>query len=43
MGGKTNKKKDEFGQIWVPGALNDTKTIGKAGADIFANVGLEKP
>ena len=27
----------------VPGALNDTKKIRKAGADRFANVGPEKP
>ena len=26
----------------VPGAFNRTKKIRKAGADIFANVGLEK-
>ena len=25
-----------------PGALNDTKTIRKAGGDIFANFGAEK-
>ena len=33
----------EIGQILVPRALNDTKKIRKAGADIFANFGLEKP
>ena len=37
------KKNDELGQIVVSGALDDTKTIGKAGADIFANFGAEKP
>ena len=43
-GQKTNKireKLDEIGQILVPRALNDTKKIRKAGADIFANVGAE--
>ena len=34
---------DEIGKMLVSGALNDTKTIRKAGGDIFANVGLEKP
>ena len=38
-----NKKLDEIDQIVVPGALNHTKKIRKAGADVFANVGLEKP
>ena len=45
-GQKTNKirgKLNEIGQILVPRALNDTKKIRKAGADIFANVGTEKP
>ena len=45
-GQKTNKireKLDEIGQILVPRALNDTKKIRKAGADIFANFGAEKP
>ena len=40
--GQTQKKRnklDEIGQIAVPRALNDTKKIGKAGADILANVG----
>ena len=32
---RKTKKWNEIGQIWVSGALNDTKTIGKAGADIF--------
>ena len=27
----------------VPGALNDTQKIRKAGADIFAIVGADKP
>ena len=27
----------------VPGALHDTKKIRKASADMFANVGAEKP
>ena len=36
-------KFDEIGQTVVPGALNDTKKIRKAGADIFANFGAEKP
>ena len=39
---KTNKF-DEIGQMLVPGALDDTKTMRKAGGDIFANVGAEKP
>ena len=34
---------DEIGQMLVSGALDDTKTIGKVGADIFAKSGLEKP
>ena len=42
-----NKKEtellNEIGQMLVPGALNDTKKIRKAGADIFANFGAEKP
>ena len=45
-GQKTNKireKLNEIGQILVPRALNDTKKIRKAGADIFANFGAEKP
>ena len=43
---KTNnirEKLDEIGQILVPRALNDTKKIRKAGADIFAKSGPEKP
>ena len=45
-GQKTNKIRetlDEIGQILVPRALNDTKIIRKAGADIFANFGAGKP
>ena len=45
-GQKTNtirEKLNEIGQILVPRALNDTKKIRKAGADIFANFGAEKP
>ena len=34
---------DEFGQILVSGALDDTKKMRKTGADIFAKAGLEKP
>ena len=40
---KKMKKWDEIGQMLVSGALDDTKTIGKAGADMFANLGAEKP
>ena len=40
--GNNGKVFDEFGQMLVLGARNDTKKIRKAGADIFANVGLEK-
>ena len=39
----TTKTWDEIGQLFVHGALNDTKQIRKAGADIFANFGAEKP
>ena len=45
-GQKTNKIReqlDEIGQILVPRPLNDTKKIRKAGADIFAIFGAEKP
>ena len=38
-----NIERNEIGQMLVPGALNDTKKIRKAGADIFANFGAEKP
>ena len=34
---------DEIGRMLLPGALNDSKKIRKASADIFANVGAEKP
>ena len=34
---------DKIDQMLVPRALNDTKKIRKAGADIFANFGAEKP
>ena len=37
------KQLNGIGQMLVPGALNDTKKIRKAGADIFANFGAEKP
>ena len=44
---ETNKKTTmktyyEIGQILVSGALDGTKKIGKAGADIFAKSGPEK-
>ena len=42
-GSKNKKKNDEIGQMLVSGALDDTKTIGKADADVFANSGAEKP
>ena len=45
FGGPTNEKTkqfDEIGQMLVPRALNDTKTIRKVGADIFANFGAEQ-
>ena len=41
--GQQMKQNDEIGQMLVSGALDDTRTIGKAGADIFANFGAEKP
>ena len=40
---KKTKKWNEIGQILVSGALDDTKTIGKVGADIFAKSRPEKP
>ena len=50
FGGQQNKNKrnekrkwDEIGQMLVSGALDDTKTIGKAGADIVEKSGPEKP
>ena len=36
-------KNDEIGQMLVSRALDDTKTVGKAGADISANFGAGKP
>ena len=43
LGGSKNQKKtnkwNEIGQMLVSGALDDTKTIGKVGADIFAKSG----
>ena len=41
--GETEKAKkwDDLGQMLVPGILNNTKKIRKAGVDIFTNVGLE--
>ena len=46
-GGSTDEKKtekiDEIGQMLVPGALNDTETVRKADADMFAKFGLGKP
>ena len=40
---KKMEKKDEIGKMLVPRALDDTKKMRKAGADIFAKSGLEKP
>ena len=37
------KQFDEIGQIVVPRVLNDTKKIRKAGADIFATFGPQRP
>ena len=37
------KKVDEISQILVSRALDDTKKMRKAGADIFAKSGPEKP
>ena len=39
---KKTKKWNEIGQMLVSGALDDTKKMRKAGADIFAKSGLEK-
>ena len=39
---KKRKRKYEICKFVVSGALDDTKTIGKAGADIFAKFGAEK-
>ena len=47
FGGSKNQKKmenwNEIGQILVSRALDDTKTIGKVGGNIFAKSGPEKP
>ena len=47
FGGSKNQKKpkkwNEICQMLVSGALDDTKKMRKAGADIFAKSGLEKP
>ena len=47
LGVKKNENKmetnDEIGQIVVSGALDDTKKMRKAGADIFAKSGPEQP
>ena len=40
---KQTEKFDEIGAMLVLGAQVDTKKIRKAGADIFAIVGFEKP
>ena len=40
---KTMKKKDGIGQMLVSGALDDTKKMRKAGADIFAKSEPGKP
>ena len=37
-----NKKNDEIGQMLVSGALDDTKKMRKAGADMYAKSGPEK-
>ena len=39
---KKTKKWNEIGQMLVSGALDDTKTMRKVGADIFAKSGPEK-
>ena len=36
-------KIDKIGQMFVPGALDDTEKMRKAGADIFAKSGPENP
>ena len=38
---KKKKKCNEIGQMLVSGTLDDTKTIGKVGADILVNFGAE--
>ena len=40
---KQTETNDEIGQFLVSGALDDTKKMRKASADIFAKSGLEKP
>ena len=40
---KQMKTNDDIGQLLVSGALDDTKQMRKAGADMFAKSGLEKP
>ena len=40
---KKSENLNEIGQILVSGALDDTKKMRKAGADIFAKSGAEKP
>ena len=40
---KKTKTWNEIGQMLVSGALDDTKTIGKVGADIFAKSGPGTP
>ena len=40
---KKKEQIDEVGQNLVSGALDDTKKIRKAGADIFVKSGLDKP
>ena len=37
------KNIDEISELLVSGALDDTKKMRKAGADIFSKSGLEKP
>ena len=40
---KESEHLNEICQILVSGALDDTKSIRKTAADIFAKSGLEKP
>ena len=40
---KKSENFNEIGQILVSGALDDTKKMRKAGADIFAKSGPERP
>ena len=39
---KIIEKNDEIGQMFVSGALDDTKKARKAGADIFSKSGPEQ-